>query len=170
MQFTFIKPDYSALTNCLGTYEGEFALSLYRYKIMDSRNLSIYKGIAPTEAEFADFVMETSRAEDLLATFTILVEEMTDPLVNTTTRTDANWNSELAVIKTVNALASGEATWAVYGKGDECFMIPVLSTDTDAQTAPVVLDNLTLVSGSPVQLKNFSMFINPFKSGLWGAV
>lgn len=170
MQFTFIKPDYSALTDCLGTYEGEFALSLYHYKISEDREIRIYMGDAPTESDFANFVMGTSRVDDQLAIFPILASEMTDPLVNTTTRSDANWNSELAVIKTVNAIASGEASWAVYGKGDECFMIPIISTDTDTQTAPVVLDSTTLVSGNPVQLKNFSMFINPFKSGLWGAV
>ena len=169
MQFTFVKPDYSNLTDVAGTYEGEFAMALYWYKLTEDREVRIYKGIAPTVGEFENFDMTTSRTDDLLATFTVLAEEMTDPFVNSTTRTDVNWNSELAVIKTVNALATGEATWAVYGFGDECFMIPVLSTDTDAQTAPVVLDSLSLVSGSPVQLKNFSLFINPYKSGLWGA-
>lgn len=169
MQFTFVKPDYSNLTDVAGTYEGEFAMALYWYKLTEDREVRIYKGVAPTVSEFENFDMTTSRTDDLLATFTVLANEMTDPFVASTTRTDANWNSELAVIKTANALATGEATWAVYGFGDECFMIPVLSTDTDAQTAPVVLDSLSLVSGSTVQLKNFSLFINPYKSGLWGA-
>ncbi len=163
----FPVPDHSTKT-AKEVYDGLFASSLYQFKKMNASTVSVYKGVPPTELEFATFT-PADRSADLLATFQLAVGDLTDPLVAVTDKTDANWNNELNSTTSVNATATGEVTWAVFSVNNDCLMTDVVTDQLNPVSGPVILDTLSLTSGSPVMLVNFSVFINPYNAATFNA-